>query len=285
MFEKRWSDEQKNEFLSVSPKDKNSIEELAKKYNLSPEKALKKIYEFRYADKQMKKKRKKQLFKELKSELKTPQSPEMPRKSEPEKMAPPASTQKIEVSAAPINPEAEEMRQFYLNMDGEVEKEKTPEDPEGEKETEEPVEVEEKRSYVKHSDRVDWTGTDDIVIFILEQRFDAFNKKHGKEILKPFSDPEKAQLKRGITECLEKRARFLTEYADLINLGLALFLTLAPRIFQAIDYNKSSKETPVKAPNEEKKEPEQPKIIQNPISDAEREKQRAIEEFQKIKIQ
>lgn len=246
-FKPKWTEEQNNKILQMS-KDDVSIADIAKEMN-STEKIIKgRIYFLKGKEKEMMKKAKKEAKKLMPPKVKSETASE------------------IHVSEAPIHPEAEEMRKEYL-----------------ENPTDETFDIdkfnvgtpkEKEIATTNNEEVIDWYGLDEFVVFWFENRFKNLNKKHGKEIITLFSDDEKAKLKQGITHVLEKRMKILNQYADVINLGMLTLGIIVPRIMTAMNISKEIKTTQNSAPIE------QPQELK--ISNVDLEKQRAMDEFNKL---
>ena len=119
--------------------------------------------------------------------------------------------------------------------------------------------------------QINWSGVSGTITHILDLRF----KNNG---LTPFSDEEKELFDNAINEVLRIRAQLLMKNADLINLGLATFVVLMPRITEFLDRKKQIKNPPTQVTSQEVSSNVGGQIlIPNP---AEAERERAMKEFQ-----
>jgi len=203
VFEKKWTDEQNKEILDLHKRISN--DEIAKKFKISATNVSKRISYLKKLEK-----------KQTKSKPK--------KKSQPKAKS--QKNEKIEVMTAPTHDNADELMKEYqvdpINKEEseEVEEEKTKEEPQEE----------------TQGGQVNWTGVSDTLTIILDKRFVANE-------LAPLTEEEKKLFASALNQTLELRAQFYFQYADVVNLALAGFAIMSPRIFEFLDRKKQATES------------------------------------------
>ena len=254
-FEKKWTDEQNKRILEI--KDKSEIETLAKEFNVTPKIISQRIYYLNGKEKTRLKKEKAKLNAE--------------KKNNSSSKAKSDTSSEISVSEVSPKEEADEMQNKYLDNTSQETSENSNEairEGSGDStQSPSPKSTEE----ISSVQQVNWSGVSGTITHMLDLRF----KNNG---LTPFSDEEKELFDNAISEVLRIRAQLLMKNADLINLGLATFVVLMPRITEFLDRKKQNKNPPTRVTSQEVSSNVGGNIlIPNP---AEVEKERAMKEFQ-----
>ncbi|MCK4997150.1 winged helix-turn-helix domain-containing protein [Candidatus Pacearchaeota archaeon] len=223
-FKKTWTDEQNEELLDLHGRISNK--EIAKKFNISSDNVSKRVSYL-----------KKQKNKQVKPKSQSKKNSQKKPKSQ--------SSEKIEVLAAPTHDNADELMKEY-KVDP-INNEEFAEEPQEENIQEEPQEE------TREGSQVNWTGVSDTITTILDKRFVAND-------LTPLTDEEKLLFASALNQTLEIRAQFFFKYADVLNLGLAGFAIMSPRILDFLDRKKQSKHETATSANLDLTDPEPQKI-------------------------
>ena len=203
VFKKKWTDEQNKEILELHKRVSN--EEIAKKFNISTINVSKRVSYLKKLEK-----------KQAKPKPKTRKKSQTKPKSQ--------ASEKIEVMTAPTHDNADELAKEYqvdpINRE-EIE------------DVEEEIETKEEPQEETQGGQVNWTGVSDTITLLLDKRFIAND-------LAPLTGEEKQLFANALNQALEIRAQFFFKHSDLLNLGLAGFAIMSPRIFEFLDRKKET---------------------------------------------
>ncbi len=98
---------------------------------------------------------------------------------------------------------------------------------------------------------LNWTGVSSTITTILDKRFVANG-------LEPLTNEEKELFADALNKTLEIRAKYYFQYADIVNLGLAGFSIMTPRILEFLERkNKAKKEIETSATIDFTEKPEE----------------------------
>ncbi|MEK6760706.1 MAG: hypothetical protein AABX93_02170 [Nanoarchaeota archaeon] len=235
-FKPKWTEEQNKRILELHEKDVSDAD-IAKELNSDEKKIRGRIYF-------LKDKEKKRLKKE-KAIVKKQQKAVMPPKVKSE------TASEIHVSEAPIHPEAESIRQKYLEN---PENENLPDENTSEIPKEKEIAMPNNEN---EQTKIDFSGVANTITTILDKRF-------VNNDLKPLTQEEKDLFSKALNEVMIKRMEYYFKYGDIINLGLAGLAIFTPRILENLEKKKNKTEnssqskvemiTPAKTISEEQSE-------------------------------